>query len=211
MTPVLYFGEEEWKEHHYLSDIMNVVPNMWKSIINDWYTRVIDIKKIDTTLFRNKDNKDLFEGILKIYNAKGKSDEIKDLKVTKEIAVLISTITGMKDLVNIIMEQESEEIDMCRSWELFKENEIRIPLEREIKRVREEGRIAVEKELKLAVEKELHETKATIIITILNDKLGGLSKELQQHLKEISIEKLDIITKQILHIENEQDILSLTN
>lgn len=267
ITPIIYFGEDEWKEDHYLRDMMSGIPKVWYPIINDWYTRVIDVKKMDISLFRNKDNRELFEGIVKVYKAKGNVDNLNDMRVSKDVAILIATITGMKDLINIIIEQESEEIDMCKSWELFKENEIRIPLEREIKRVRDEAKIALEKSVKEATKElekeknniiqernniiqerndiiqerndiiqerndiiqernelkqmeiqlkeqakqEAHDLQVSIIITILINKLGFLSKDIQQHLQQISVDKLDILTKQIPHIENENDILTITH
>lgn len=219
ITPVLYYGEDFWCGDYYLHELMPNLPEEWKELINDWHTRVVDIKKIDKSLFRNKDNRDLFDGIVKVYECKGDISKLQHMKVSKDVAILISTITGMKELVNVIRIEEREEIDMCRSWEIFKERvqreademaalKIAQSLDLGMKQGIEQG---IEQGIKQGIQKGLFEGKSNTILSLLNQKLGNLSLSVQYKIENSSMDKLDLLVENLFTIENEQDILNIVN
>lgn len=224
ITPVIYFGEDEWKEDHYISDIMEELPEKFKKKINDWYTKVVDIKKINTSLFTHKDNKDLFEGIIKVYESKGRFNKLKEMKVSRDTAILISTITGMKELVNVIKEDESEEIDMCRSWDIYNERIKREATEIGMTQGLAQGLAqgitqgitqgiaqGIEQGMAQGVTQGVQMGKISIMIDLLDRKIGGISLDVQKCIEKTTIEKIDLLAFNLFSIENEQDILNIIN
>ena len=226
ITPVIYYGENEWKENHYISDLMRDVPKEWEPYINDWYTRVIDVKHVNTSVFKNKDNKDLFDGLIKIYKSKGCLENLSEMRVSKDVAILLATITGMKGLAAMIMEEESEEIDMCRSWDIYVErmtNEkvnkslqqgiergLQQGIERGLKQGLEQGlQQGLEQGMSQGLELGISQGKTSVIISLLSQKLGDLSHNILSDIKSSSLDKIDLLTINLFNIQSEQDILNI--
>lgn len=214
VTPVIYYVEDEWEENHYISGLMKELPIEWEHLVNDWYTRVVDIKKIDTSLFKNKDNRDLFDGIVKVYEVKGDIEKIREMRVSREVAIFIATITGMKGLVNVIREEESEEIDMCRSWDIFVERVTKEANEKGLQKGLQRGlRQGMERGMaqgiSQGISQGIFQGKISVILSLLSQKLGGLSPEIQIDIESCSIEKIDLLTENLFYIEKEQDILNI--
>lgn len=187
MTSVIYYGERSWSGPRRLSDMMKI-PKKYKGMINDWDARIIDIKDIDVHLFQDEDNRALIQGIQMFYSWDGK-EEIK-LEVKKEVAILIASIVNSKRFLKIIKEQEGEKIVMCTSLDLF--------AKRNRKAGFNEGKNVGKKE-----------GKKTMLIELLKTKIGYLSKETIQLIRNCNRKELEQLTKQFVMINNQEDILEI--
>ena len=191
MTSVIYYGERSWSGPRCLSDMMKI-PKEYKGMINDWDARIIDIKDIDVDLFQDEDNRSLIQGIQMFYRWNGK-EEIK-LEVKKEVAILIASIVNSKKFLKIIKEQEGEKVVMCTSLDLF--------AKRNRKAGFNEGKSVGKKEGR-------NEGKKTMLIELLKTKIGYLSKETIQLIRNCNRKELEQLTKQFVMINNQADILKI--
>lgn len=87
ITVVIYYGEDEWKNELYLKELIKDLPESFKELIQDWHTKVIDIKKIDSSIFKNKDNRDLIKTVQIFYESNAKIENIKKMKARKLMCV----------------------------------------------------------------------------------------------------------------------------
>ena len=191
MTSVIYYGEKPWSGPKCLSDMMKI-PKEYQGMINDWDARIIDIKDIDVELFQDEDNRALIQGIQMFYRWNGK-EEIK-LEVKKEVAILIASIVNSKKFLKIIKEQEGEKVVMCTSLDLF--------AKRNRKAGFNEGKSVGKKEGR-------NEGKKTMLIELLKTKIGYLSKETIQLIRNCNRKELEQLTKQFVMINSQEDILEI--
>ena len=130
------------------------------------------------------------------YRWNGK-EEIK-LEVKKEVAILIASIVNSKKFLKIIKEQEGEKVVMCTSLDLF--------AKRNRKAGFNEGK-NVGKKVGLDIGKR--EGKKTMLIELLKTKIGYLSKETIQLIRNCNRKELEQLTKQFVMINNQEDILEI--
>ena len=118
---------------------------------------------------------------------KGSYEDLKRLKrMKKENFLYAAIITGSIDQVENVL--EGDEMDMCEGMERMAEE------------FRNEGRS----------EGKLEEKRSTLKEQ-LEIKLGTISNNLELQLTNATLEKLNILTRNIFNITNEEDVLKIIN
>ena len=122
---------------------------------------------------------------------KGSYEDLKRLKrMKKENFLYAAIITGSIDQVESVL--EGDEMDMCEGMERMAEG------------FRKEGRSEGIIEGKL-------EEKQNTLKEQLEIKFGNLSNNLTNQLSKAPIEKLNILTRHIFNVTNEEDVLKIIN
>ena len=107
-------------------------------------------------------------------------------KMNTNNLIYAAIITGSLDMIKDIV--EGDEMDMCEGMERMAEG------------FRKEGE----------ARGELKE-KQNMLNELLKVKLGSLSSNLEKQLSNTSIEKLNVLTRHIFNVNNEEDVLKLIN
>ena len=102
------------------------------------------------------------------------------IKMNRDNFIYAAIITGSLDLIRDL--PEGDEIDMCEGMERMAEG------------FRSEGKL---------------EEKRNTLLSLLNVKLGNVSRETESTIRSCTIEKLNKLTLSIFDIQNENDILSI--
>ena len=148
---------------------------------------MVDVKEIDTSKIKDKQTRYFIEAIQNMY--KGNYDKLhRRIKMNRNNFIYAAIITGSIDLIKDL--PEGDEIDMCEGMERMAEG------------FRSEGRNEGRKEGKL-------EEKRNTLLSLLNVKLGNVSRETERSIRSCTIEKLNKLTLSIFDIQNENDILSI--
>ena len=122
---------------------------------------------------------------------KGSYEDLKRLKrMKKENFLYAAIITGSIDQVENVL--EGDEMDMCEGMERMAEG------------FRKEGRSEGIIEGKL-------EEKQNTLKEQLEIKFVSLSSNLPNQLSKASIEKLNVLTRHIFNVTNEEDVLKIIN
>ena len=125
------------------------------------------------------------EAIQKMY--KGNYEGLhRRIKINRDNFIYAAIITGSLDLIRDL--PEGDEIDMCEGMERMAEG------------FRNEGRS----------EGKLEEKRSTLKEQ-LEIKLGTISNNLELQLTNATLEKLNILTRNIFNITNEEDVLKIIN
>ncbi len=202
-TIVLYSGDEKWNASESLIESLDT-PEDFKEYINDWKYKIIDIRDIEESCFRVKENKLLFQ-CTKIILEKGNNPEdIEEMILTKDIALVVASIVKSEELYNYIKIQEKEEIHMCRSLDELKQRGIQEGLLQGEMRGIEKGKI-------LGIQEGEMNRLIKILIQQLTLKLGVISKELILEIKKSNEDKLNELVIRIFDVNNEQDIYKILN
>ena len=148
---------------------------------------MVDVKEIDTSKIKDKQTRYFIEAIQNMY--KGNYNKLhRKIKMNRNNFIYAAIITGSIDLIKDL--PEGDEIDMCEGMERMAEG------------FRSEGRTEGRKEGKL-------EEKRNTLLSLLNIKLGNVSRETESTIRSCTIEKLNKLTLSIFDIQNENDILSI--
>ena len=148
---------------------------------------MVDVKEIDTSKIKDKQTRYFIEAIQNMY--KGNYDKLhRRIKMNRNNFIYAAIITGSIDLIKDL--PEGDEIDMCEGMERMAEG------------FRSEGRTEGRKEGKL-------EEKRNTLLSLLNVKLGNVSRETESTIRSCTIEKLNKLTLSIFDIQNENDVLRL--
>ena len=191
---VFYTGDKKWNAPVKLSDYLDV-PKELKTYVNEWRFIFIDVKEIDTSKIKDKQTRYFIEAIQNMY--KGNYDKLhRRIKMNRNNFICAAIITGSIDLIKDL--PEGDEIDMCEGMERMAEGFRSEGRKQGILVGRNEGR----KEGKL-------EEKRNILLSLLNVKLGNVSRETERSIRSCTIEKLNKLTLSIFDIQNENDILSI--
>ncbi len=164
------------------------IPENSREYINNWKYKIIDIRDIDASCFRVKENRLLFRCAKIILEKGNKPESMEEMILTKDIALVVASIVKSEELYNYIKIQESEEIHMCRSLDELKQRGI------------EEGKI-------LGIQEGLTKT----LIQLVTSKLGYISKELMLEIKKSDENKLNELVIRIFDVNNEEDIYEILN
>ena len=128
---------------------------------------------------------------------KGNYDKLhRRIKMNRNNFICAAIITGSIDLIKDL--PEGDETDMCEGMERMAEGFRSEGRKQGILVGRNEGR----KEGKL-------EEKRNMLLSLLNVKLGNVSRETERSIRSCTIEKLNKLTLSIFDIQNENDILSI--
>ena len=112
------------------------------------------------------------------------------IKMNRDNFIYAAIITGSLDLIRDL--PEGDEIDMCEGMERMAEG------------FRNEGCLVGRSEGKL-------EEKRSTLKKQLEIKLGTISNNLELKLTSATLEKLNILTRNIFNITNEEDVLRIIN
>ena len=187
---VFYTGSRKQEGPLKLSDYLEI-PKELKPYFNDWKIYLVDVKDIDTSKIKDKQTRYFIEAIQNMY--KGNYDKLhRRIKMNRNNFIYAAIITGSLDLIKDL--PEGDEIDMCEGMERMAEG------------FRSEGRkqgvLVGRNEGKL-------EEKRNTLLSLLNVKLGNVSRETESTIRSCTIEKLNKLTLSIFDIQNENDILSI--
>ena len=139
--------------------------------------------RFDTSKIKDKQTRYFIEAIQNMY--KGNYDKLhRKIKMNRNNFIYAAIITGSIDLIKDL--PEGDEIDMCEGMERMAEG------------FRSEGR----NEGKL--EEKRNTLKEQLII-----KLGAVSNRLEEQLTNASLEKLNVLTRNIFDITSEEDVLRI--
>ena len=193
---VFYTGSRKWEGPLKLSDYLEI-PKELKPYFNDWKIYLVDVKDIDTSKIKDKQTRYFIEAIQNMY--KGNYDKLhRKIKMNRNNFIYAAIITGSLDLIKDL--PEGDEIDMCEGMERMAEgfrNEGRM-------QGREQGILVGRSEGKL-------EEKRSTLKEQLEIKLGTISNNLELQLTNATLEKLNILTRNIFNITNEEDVLKIIN
>ena len=181
MSTVLYSGDRTWHQPHSLLDRI-LVPEPLKGLMNTWKGNIHDIKEIDVELLRNEKVKSLVSAVQTIYRWNKDTSTIKELVLSKEVAIVVAVMTNSEELVIRIEKEEREEVDMCQVLEEFK-------LESEMR--------------------GLKQGKIQTIVNQLKSKFGFVSKELIMKIEESSDDKIDALTIKIIDARSEEELMKV--
>ena len=165
-TLVIYYGEAPWDGARSLKDMMVDMPKWMEKRFNDYPMKLLEIGTCTNT-FQNQDIFNFIKIIQLLY-----SDKVEELqryyanvKVGRDTAELVGTITENEEILNYVKEhKDEEEINMCEAtkrWEqrwtrkitdgfinmmgVRKEGEENLAPEEAIERLESKGRIEGEK------------------------------------------------------------------
>ena len=193
---VFYTGDKKWSAPVKLSDYFDI-PEELKEYVNDWKIKVVDVKEIDTSKIKDEQTRYFIEAIQEMY--KGNYEGLhRRIKMNRDNFIYAAIITGSIDLIRDL--PEGDEIDMCEGMERMAEgfrNEGRM-------QGREQGILVGRSEGKL-------EEKRSTLKEQLEIKLGTISNNLELQLTDATLEKLNILTRNIFNITNEEDVLKIIN
>ena len=181
MSTVLYSGDRTWHQPHSLLDRI-LVPEPLKGLMNTWKGNIHDIKEINVELLRNEKVKSLVSAVQTIYRWNKDTSTIKELVLSKEVAIVVAVMTNSEELVIRIEKEEREEVDMCQVLEEFK-------LESEMR--------------------GLKQGKIQTIVNQLKSKFGFVSKELIMKIEESSDDKIDALTIKIIDAKSEEELMNV--
>ena len=191
---VFYTGSRKWEGPLKLSDYLEI-PKELKPYFNDWKIYLVDVKDIDTSKIKDAQTRYFIEAIQNMY--KGNYDKLhRRVKMNRNNFIYAAIITGSLDLIKDL--PEGDEIDMCEGMERMAEGFRSEGRKQGILVGRNEGR----KEGKL--EEKRSTLKEQLII-----KLGAVSSRLEEQLTNASLEKLNVLTRNIFDITSEEDILRI--
>ena len=179
-----YTGPKKWNVSVKLSDYFEI-PEELKKYFNDWKIILVDVKEMDTSKIKDEQTRYFIEAIQAMY----KGDYIKlhqKRKMNTNNLIYAAIITGSLDMIKDIV--EGDEMDMCEG------------MERMAERFRKEGEARGELKEKQNMLKEQ-----------LGIKFGSLSSNLTNQLSKASIEKLNVLTRHIFNVTNEEDVLKIIN
>ena len=183
-----YTGPKKWNVPVKLSDYFEI-PEELKKYFDDWKIILVDVKEMDTSKIKDEQTRYFIEAIQAMY--KGSYEDLKRLKrMKKENFLYAAIITGSIDQVENVL--EGDEMDMCEGMERMAEG------------FRKEGRSEGIIEGKL-------EEKQNTLKEQLEIKFGNLSNNLTNQLSKAPIEKLNILTRHIFNVTNEEDVLKIIN
>ena len=155
------------------------VPKELKAYVNEWIFIFIDVKGIDTSKIKDAQTRYFIEAIQNMY--KGNYDKLhRRVKMNRNNFIYAAIITGSLDLIKDL--PEGDEIDMCEGMERMAEG------------FRSEGKL----------EEKRNTLKEQLVI-----KLGAVSSRLEEQLTNASLEKLNVLTRNIFDITSEEDVLRI--
>ena len=189
---VFYTGDKKWNAPLKLSDYLDI-PEELKAYINEWKFIFVDVKEIDTSKIKDEQTRYFIEAIQEMY--KGNYEGLhRRIKMNRDNFIYAAIITGSLDLIRDL--PEGDEIDMCEGMERIAEGFRSEGREQGILVGRSEGKL---------------EEKRSTLKEQLEIKLGTISNNLELQLTDATLEKLNILTRNIFNITNEEDVLRIIN
>ena len=201
MSTVLYSGDRTWHQPHSLLDRI-LVPEPLKGLMNTWKGNIRDIKEINVELLRNEKVKSLVSAVQTIYRWNKDTSTIRELVLSKEVAIVVAVMTNSEELVIRIEKEEREEVDMCQVLEEFK-------LESEMRGLEKGCSLGLKQGIKQGLDQGVKQGKIQTIVNQLKSKFGFVSKELIMKIEESSDDKIDALTIKIIDARSEEELIEI--
>ncbi len=201
MSTVLYSGDRTWHQPHSLLDRI-LVPEPLKGLMNTWKGNIHDIKDINIELLRNEKVKSLVSAVQTIYRWNKDTSTIRELVLSKEVAIVVAVMTNSEELVIRIEKEEREEVDMCQVLEEFK-------LESEMRGLEKGCSLGLKQGIKQGLDQGVKQGKIQTIVNQLKSKFGFVSKELIMKIEESSDDKIDALTIKIIDAKSEEELINV--
>lgn len=182
-TIVIYYGEGDWTGPKSLLEMMNIPENI-KKFLNNWIIHIVDVKNLSYHKFRDKENYDFFKYLQRLYKWNGNLESLKDMVVSKDVATLLAAVAGNTKILEIVKHSKGDEVDMCRSIDLFEA--------RAIKNGEKNGTL-------------------NTLLKLLQSKFGTLSQDTRNNIENSSMDQLDKLTLSIFDLNSEDDINLILN
>ena len=202
VTIVLYYGEYKWTGGYCLFDD---VPVPFQPFVDEQQTFLFDMKEVDYHIMKNKENRDLIEGLQRIY-ALHDMESLKHMNVHRDVAIILSTIVHNDELLRIVKTEKGEVINMCTSLDRLVEESKSIGRSEGREEGRKEGR---NEGISIGEERGIIQGKTSTLLTLLKSQLNSISNDTTTLLENSSSEQLDLIIHHFSHIHNENDIRNL--
>ena len=186
-----------WHQPYSLIERMEV-PEALKGWVNDWNGNIYDIKDIRVEWLKNPEVKAVIEGVQRIYQWDWDKESLEDLVLSKEEAIVVAIMTNSEELVIRLEKEESEEIKMCEVIDSYAR-------ERELQGIKQ----GMKQGIKQGELQGMMKEKISLLIKLLKQKLGHVSKELVMQIEVSSEDKLDQLTIKIFDVEDEEDVLEI--
>ena len=197
VTIVIYSGENNWIKPRTLKDCM-YIPEVIDDKINDWNGNIMDMKEMDTAKLKCTSNQKIVMALQRFYTWDKNLDSIADMTLSKEEAIVISTLIRVDELIDYIEKEEKEEINMCTAIREFRAEGERIGENRGIK-------IGEDRGIKIGIDKGEKSGLIKTLVDLLKLKLGKLSPNIE--IERSTDEQLNELKSRIFSIEKEDDIL----
>lgn len=120
LTIVIYYGEKEWDGPRSLSDMMDI-PEEISHYFQDYKIHLLCVHDEDGSSFSQKDVKDLFYVLNRLYHDKESEIYDKNLSVDADTYRAITVVQNNKKWLKNIC-KETEEVPMCSALERIWEN-----------------------------------------------------------------------------------------
>ena len=201
LTLVLYSGDKLWHQPYSLIERMEI-PEALKGWVNNWNGNIYDIKDIRVEWLKNPKVKAVIEGVQRIYQWDRDKESLNDLVLSKEEAIVVAIMTNSEELVIRLEKEESEEIKMCEVIDSYAR-------ERELQGMKQGIKQGMKQGIKQGELQGMMKEKIVLLIKLLKQKLGHVSKELVMQIEVSPEDKLDQLTIKIFDVEDEEDVLEI--
>ena len=197
MTLVINWGEKRWEGPKDLLALMEV-PEYLDGRINNWKLNIIDVIDFDYHLLKEEDNYKLIKAIQLLYQYKGDKERLKGMTVSKEVLLILASLTASENLREIAIEaKEGEEIEMCEALDRFRQQNIEFG--------RKEG---VKKGTKFGAQMGVKTGMSKMVIDILSNQME-LSDETKLKIISSSKEQLHNLANNFYLITSEADLIRM--
>ena len=122
VTIVLYVGEKRWEKNKNFDEMIGNKSHLLEEYATYKMLPVVDLGDYDYHLFNGQYMYNLTKGIQAIYQ--WDMEKIRGVKLEKEAALILSTLAGNEEIYNYIEMKKEDDVDMCKSFELFERRSI---------------------------------------------------------------------------------------
>ncbi|WP_044600140.1 Rpn family recombination-promoting nuclease/putative transposase [Candidatus Stoquefichus massiliensis] len=211
VTIVIYTGEAYWIKPKTFKDRM-FIPEVIDDKINDWNGNIMDMKEMDTVKLRCSDNEKVVMAVQRFYAWDKDISSVADMTLSKEEAIVVSTLIRVEELIDYIEKEEKEEINMCTAIREFRAEGEKIGENRGIKIGEERGigigvKLGEDRGIKIGIGKGEKSGSIKTLVDLLKLKLGKLSPNIEIEIGRSTDEQLNQLKARIFSIEKEDDIL----
>ena len=124
ITLCVYYGEDEWDGPRCLMDMLNI-PEKMKNMISDYKMNLLEIRKSGNMVFNNRDVKNAFDLVRRIYNAE--FSKIKELynhiEMDPDVGIVVGSITKDQKIIKhaLSMKEKGGQFNMCTALKKLQE------------------------------------------------------------------------------------------
>lgn len=120
LTIIIYYGEKEWDGPKSLADMVDIPEEIWP-YFQDYQMHLVCVRDDDGSGFSQKDVKDLFYVLNKLYHNKESEIKEENIYVDSETYRAIAAVQKNAKRLSKVISEKEEEVSMCsaleRIWE----------------------------------------------------------------------------------------------